>query len=149
MGDFVSKVYPLAIARGTECYENTAAIFEKLRPLLKNLKNYEYNPQSPRPRPRLIDTTDGFEFVTKRKCPPSSPSATSSSRPLLFSFRILFCSDGKFLLCVLGLKGANSKYPCPWCIIPSDEFLEVLRGKITVCSLLTSQFIYYLLIVLF
>ena len=38
-----------------------------------------------------------------------------------FTFTFVFCSDWKFLALVLGIKAANSKYFCPWCLIDKDR----------------------------
>ena len=36
-------------------------------------------------------------------------------------FRFFFCSDWKFLSIIMGLKAANSKFFCPWCLCTKSE----------------------------
>lgn len=43
--------------------------------------------------------------------------------------RLTFCSDGKFLLLVLGLQSANGKFSCPYCVLHKDHWVKCLYNR--------------------
>ena len=40
--------------------------------------------------------------------------------------RLAFCADGKFLLMILGLKAAQAKFSCPYCVLHKDHWVKKL-----------------------
>ena len=40
-----------------------------------------------------------------------------------YPIRLTFCSDGKFLLLILGLKAAQAHYSCPYCVLHKKYWL--------------------------
>jgi hypothetical protein len=43
--------------------------------------------------------------------------------------QLRFCSDGKFLLTMLGMKSAKGAQSCPFCLLPADLWAQALCGK--------------------
>jgi hypothetical protein len=41
-----------------------------------------------------------------------------------------FCSDGKFLLLMLGMCGASGTCSCPFCLLPSSLWPDAISGKV-------------------
>ena len=42
--------------------------------------------------------------------------------------RLTFCSDGKFLLMILGMKAANAHFSCPYCVLKKDKWLSCAQN---------------------
>ena len=45
--------------------------------------------------------------------------------------RFLFCLDGKFLNCVLGMIGATETFFCPFCFIPNTMWVDVYAKRLS------------------
>jgi hypothetical protein len=67
----------------------------------------------------------GYQFIVRGK-------------PLGFKF--LFCSDGKFLNCVMGMTGATGLFCCPFCFVPNSMWPNIYAGKICADDYLRQSF---------
>jgi hypothetical protein len=54
--------------------------------------------------------------------------------------RFLFCSDGKFLNCVLGMSGAIGTFSCPFCFVPNTMWGAVHAQKLSASDHLRESF---------
>jgi hypothetical protein len=55
--------------------------------------------------------------------------------------RFVFCSDGKFLNCVLGMTCAMGTFSCPFCFVPNTMWGAVYAGKLSSDDYLRESFL--------
>jgi hypothetical protein len=92
-----STVFPVALARAKENYDNIRVMMKSLTPSLRSLKS--------------------LQLCVQPNLPP-------------ISIRLMFCSDGKFLLSSLGLPSASGSQSCPYCLVPKEKWRDVIQGKL-------------------